>query len=292
MPFGMSSCQAVVIGDKAYVGGGDSYIKNQVVMVYKIYAGSWATLPPYGSHYFGMAAVNNQLVLVGGVTKSTGRTTNVLGVWDERSQTWTHPFPEMPTLRHSTSVVSYKRWLVIAGGDDGRGSYLKKVELLDTHSRQWYEGSPLPKECSQNLISSTINENVWFLLNGHSFRQANKHVFSVCLDELISQAVSSSTNVTSPSTPSPWHTLTDTPSTNSTLLILNGALLAVGGYRSSAIHLYRPSSRSWVKVSDLPAKLSLCACAVLSSGEIFVAGGQWEEGDFKYLTHVNIATTT
>ena len=180
----------------------------------------------------------------------------------------------MSTPRWYSSVVSYQRWLVVAGGDDGRGSYQKKVELLDTHSRQWYEGSPLPDECSR--MSSTINGNMWFLTRGYTFHQENKRVFSVCLDELISQAVSSSTCViSSPSTPSPWQTLTDTPSTNSTLLILNGALVSVSGNRSSAIYLYQPSSRSWVKVSDLPAKLSrYYACIVLPSGEIFMAGGQ------------------
>ena len=270
MPISMAGCQAVVIGDKVYVGGGDSSFFNiryyNVMMVYKIHTGTWGELPRYGSECFGMAAVNNQLVLVGGKNVLSGRATNVLGVWDEG---WTHPFPGMSTPRWYSSVVSYQRWLVVAGGNDRRGSYQKKVQLLDTHSRQWYEGSPLPDECSR--MSSTINRNMWFLTSGHP---ENKRVFSVCLDELISQAVSSSTGVTtSPSTPSPWQNLTDTPSTRSTLLILSGALLSVGGYKSSAIYLYQPSSRSWVKVSDLPVKLLRCACTVLPSGEIFLAGG-------------------
>ena len=76
-------------------------------------------------------------------------------------------------------------------------------------------------------------------------------MFSVCLDELISQAVSQSATATS-SIPSPWQTLTDPPLTNSTVLILSGALLTVGGVDSSAIHHYQPSSRSWVKVCEMP----------------------------------------
>ena len=78
---------------------------------------------------------------------------------------------------------------------------------------------------------------------------------------------------TSPSTPSPWQTLPDTPLEHSTVLVLNGALLAVGGLLSSAIHLYQPSNSSWVNVGDLPTEQSNCACIVLPSGEIFVAGG-------------------
>ena len=61
--------------------------------------------------WFGMAAVNNQLVLVGGRVISNGKKTNMLSMWDELSQRWTRPFPEMPTPRHSPSAISYQKWL-------------------------------------------------------------------------------------------------------------------------------------------------------------------------------------
>ena len=116
---------------------------------------------------------------------------------------------------------------------------------------------------------------MWYLSRGYSSDgQANKLVFIVCLDELISQAVSQSPGATSPPAPSPWQTLPEIPLKHSTVLILNGALLAVGGEWSSAIHLYQPTNKSWVKVGDLPTKRRWCACAVLPSGEIFVAGGR------------------
>ena len=114
----------------------------------------------------------------------------------------------------------------------------------------WYKGSPLPNECSE--MSSAIDGNMWCLSREFSFQGLNKHMFSVCLDELISQAVSQSSTATSPSTPSPWQTLTDPLPTNSTVLILSGALLTVGGIDSSAIDHYQPSSKSWVKVCEMP----------------------------------------
>ena len=281
MPVDMANhVQAVVIGDNVYVGGGVSSKNASTVMVYGVHTGSWSTLPRYESHWFGMAAVNdyNQLVLVGGISTNIftdpGKATNVLGMWDEGSRIWTHPFPKMPTARYLLSVVSYQKWLAVAGGKDEKRSESNKVELLDTLSGQWYEGSPLPSGYSE--MSSAINGNMWYLLGGFSLERSTMHVLSVCLDELISQAASQSIGTTSPSTSSPWHILTDTPLTNSTILVLKGALLAVGGYISSAIHLYQPSSRSWVKVSDLPTEQWQCACTVLPSGEIFVAGGGLE----------------
>ena len=63
-------------------------------------------------------------------------------------------------------------------------------------------------------MSSAINGNMWYLSRGFiSNFQQNLSVFSVCLDELISeaQAVSQSATATPRSTPSPWQTLTDTP---------------------------------------------------------------------------------
>ena len=286
--------QAVVIGSDVYFGGGDGE-NVDTVMVYSLQTGTWRTLPPYESMYFGMAVVNNQLVLDGGLSTSTGRVTNVLGLWDERSQTWTHPFPVMPTARRSLSVVFYQKWLVTAGGRDRRGLYSNKVELLDTLSGQWYEGSPLPKECSE--MSSAISGNMWylsggvtytFLSNTNSTYGANIHALCVCLDVLISQAVSQSAGTTSPPTPSPWQTLPELPVARSTALIIRGSLLAVGGMHSSAIHLYHPSRRSWVKVGDLPTQRWQCACIVLPSGEIFVAGGGI--GGIGYCSRVYIAT--
>ena len=56
----------------------------------------------------------NLLWLVVSICSSTDEVTNVLEVWDEGSQTWTHPFPTMPSARYSPSVISYKiGWLLV-----------------------------------------------------------------------------------------------------------------------------------------------------------------------------------
>ena len=159
--------QAIVIDRNIFIGGGfggDEF--RATVMVYSLETGTWTTLPPYESGSFGMSSMDNKLVLVGGSYASTYKTTGMLGVWDERSQTWTHPFPVMPTARISSSVISYNKWLVAAGGRGERGSCCRNVEILDTVSGQWYEASPLPSGCSK--MSSVANRNMWYLL-GCSF---------------------------------------------------------------------------------------------------------------------------
>ena len=116
MPFGMGGpIQVLVIGDNVYVGGGyNSELEDtRTVSVYSLLTRSWRTMPPHETEWFGMASVNNQLVLVGGESTLTDEVTNVLVEWDEESQTWARPFPVMPTARHSPSVISYQKWLVV-----------------------------------------------------------------------------------------------------------------------------------------------------------------------------------
>ena len=106
---------------------------------------------------------------------------------------------------------------------------------------------------------------------------SSKKVFSVCLDDLISQAISQQpASASAPPTPSPWQSLPDTPLEDSTALAFNGALLAVGGGGypgSTAIYHYQPSSRSWIKAGELPTGRYQCTCTVLPSGDLYVAGG-------------------
>ena len=40
------------------------------------------------------------------------------------------------------------------------------------------------------------------------------------------------------------------------------------------IHLFNPHIDKWVKIGELPEPRFLCACTVLPSGKLLVAGGQ------------------
>ena len=279
----------VVFKEKVYSGGGlSSSVKElQTVMVYDPKLDSYYTLPPYTYRYFSMAVVNNQLVLVGGVDVQTKKKTNKLGVWNEQSKRWTYLLPQMTTACQSASVATHNnRWLVVIGGEDD-GSVLTRVEILDTtESRQWYHAASLPQPFC-DALPATIG-NMCYLLGGYTKGGgASKKVFSVCLDDLISQAVSQPASASAPPTPSPWQSLPDTPLQRSTALVFNGALLAVGGRPgSTAIYHYLPSSRSWIKAGELPAGRYTCTCTVLPSGDLYVAGGFVLFGD----QQVNIAS--
>ena len=160
----------------------------------------------------------------------------------------------MTTACHSPSVATHNnRWLVVMGGCDDKTSR-SRVEILDINSTQWYQAASLPQPLFRTLPA--ISGNMCYLLGGFTKGgTASQKVFSVCLDDLISQAVSQPASASAPPTPSPWQSLPDTPLRHSTALAFNGALLAVGGggyFVGSAIYHYQPSSRSWVKAGELP----------------------------------------
>ena len=67
------------------------------------------------------------------------------------------------------------------------------------------------------------------------------------------------------------------PLEGSTALALNGALLAVGGVGTKAIHLYQPSSRKWITAGELPTERAACACVVLPDGRVLATGGEINE---------------
>ena len=273
MPYERFDSHAVVIRRRVYVGGGYGN-EATVVMVYDPHSDQWSQLPPYQFKKFGMAAVNDQLVLVGGEDDSFKRT-NRLGVWDEKSHQWTEPYPPRKTACFNPSVVTYEKWLVVAGGYDGH-ALQDRVEILDTTTRQWYSAAPLPRRCTR--MKSALVGDTLYLMGGYD-GGAIKEVFTVSLPALIRQATTPSEAASPATAQTLWQTLPPTPLKYSAALTLRGSLLAIGGRddkrkRSSAIHLYQPHSiRKCVKVGDLPSARDSHVCTLLPSGEFLVLGG-------------------
>ena len=276
--------QAVVINEKVYVGGRIASSSTDdampVVLVYDSYVNEWSTLPPYGCVYFAMAAVNNRLVVIGGRDVNGYNLTAHLGVWNEK---WTKPFAPMPTARCSASATTYIKWLVVVGGRSlDLDMKLSNVEILDTMSNQWYSCAPLPRPSSSISLTATVG-NMCYALGGYtSGHNGSKKVFSVCLDDLISQAISQPTGAMALSISSPWHSLPDTPLAFSTAVCLDGALFAVGGIQDSrlqpgvSIYLYQPSRKTWVQLRDiLPHGRERCTCVALTDRKALIAGGDY-----------------
>jgi len=277
----MESPHCVIVEGKLYIGGGDTDSDHDNCRVWQYASGQWSELKQYKYILFRMAAVKRQLTMVGGRT-STGRwqPTSDIAVWDREgaSHMWTHPYPPMPTPRYSPAVGTYNQWLVVAGGR-GVGYYnvLAAVEVLDTDNHQWLSASSLPMKCRH--MTTAILQDELYLVGG----TMNKTLVANLPD-----IIHSSTTATT----KPWRTLPAPPLERSVAITVYGALLAVGGChgnkRSTAIHVYQPATNSWSKVGDLPSPRYACACTLLPSGELLVAGGRDSNGNLTARVDVTV----
>ena len=177
---------------------------------------------------------------------------------------------------HTNKFTELAEYLV-AGGCDDSGTDIATVEILNTsvsHS-QWLSATPLPVSC--RLMSAAIIYGTLYLLGG----TLRKQVLSVSLPALIQ----------TDKLPAQWRTLPDAPLERFTAAVVRGYLLAVGGshgrQRSSAILVYDQDKNAWNKVGGLPTKRQDCACCLLPSGEILVAGG--DVGNYNWTRRMDVA---
>ena len=252
-------------------GKGGVVDDERTVYEYHPQEDEWFKLDKYEYWYFAMAALNNKLTLVGGRGSYTKlfQATSEISVWEkkkkETSYQWTHPYPDMPSRRWSPAVATYNKWLVVAGGNDGRHE-LATVELLNIVTLQWSSMASLPVNCSH--MTAAVVEHELFLVGG-----TLNTTLVVSLPDILDSDESCTTTKTS----AQWRTLHAPTLERSAAIAFHGSLLAVGGDHgddySTAIHIYQPDTKMWSKFADLPTARSSCSCALLSSGEIIVAGG-------------------
>ena len=262
MPEVMLRPQSVTVDTVVYIAE-RGWFSASVILRYDLHSQQW--MEPLQYQYFacGMTTVSSQLVMVGGRDVSTVKTTNRVAVYSPSQRRWSQPYPPLKTPRWLPAVSTYHQRLVVAGGCDASNPALASVEILDisvSHC-QWLSATGLPVSCC--LMSAAITDSVLYLLGG----SLGKKVLSVSLSAL--------TETDKP--PAQWCTLPDAPLEHSTAIAVHGSLLAVGGshggQRSSAIHVYDQEKNKWNKVDDLPTERQDCACCLLPSGEILVAGG-------------------
>ena len=261
MPSGVWGAHAVEVGGKVYIGGGCDY----KVLEYTVQGGQWRKIET-PVHSFGMAVVNDQLIIIGGRDREKDLTDQVW-VLESDSNTWTQPFPAMPTAREWVSAMGYKRWVLVVGGDEERC-----VEVLNVVSKQWYTAASLNSYASRPSL--TVIQDILYVVGG-------KFAVSVSIPILISDAMSRSTASNEPRS-TEWQPLPDTPTYHPAVTSFHDLLLAVGACNSSSstIAMYLPQTEQWLTVAQLPSPRNTCTCVILpETGELMVVGGTGKNGE-------------
>lgn len=153
LPVSVYNAQAVVFGNKVFIGGGSVYSQSRL-LVYNFNKDLWDTLDT-PTQWYALATYHSQLVLVGGRDATTWKTTNKLWALDEQCN-WIQPLPAMTTKRYQASAVSVGDSLIVAGGCRSGGDPLDIVEVYD--GCQWRQVQSLPRACSS--MKSTVLEEI------------------------------------------------------------------------------------------------------------------------------------
>ena len=213
---------------------------------------------------------------------------NEVHIFMEQKLKWKKTIPPMPTSRNPPDILSLPSVLIVAGGHtESNWIYAPAVEIFKPDVSQWYTTDPLPTPCTN--VSLTSVGNICYALGGFSSPWHLNHALYASVDDLLLNAVPAN-QTTHRDTQSAWKTLSNTPNYGPSAGVLGGNLLAIGGTETASssvpstmnkkIHMYSPSTTSWIYVSDLPAPHYNTAVAVLSSTEILVIGGLNDSDDY------------
>ena len=223
------------------------------------YSESWSIMDTPTYHY-GLTIYDDHLTLVGGMEYPSHIVTNKIWLLqslgeDGREEWKEDAIPPMPSKRHGVSAVGYDKLLLVAGGEDKNYQDMKTVELYQLG--QWRPTTPLPRPCS--FMSSTVMGSHIVFAGGLG---QGREVYCCSMD--------------TKSMTLQWERLADAPLENSSIITLNGFLLAIGGHtvssQSAAMFGFSVHTRSWHHFFDLPLPLSSTSTAVIPTGQIVAVG--------------------
>ena len=260
-PFEMSRGAAVVGGNMVYFMncGGE-------VCSYNSTTKGWSIIQKCPYEYSSLAVVNGQLTAIGGCKDWCNEdtyTNKLLSLYDG----WKEVFPPMPTKRQSTTAVTSKEHLIVAGGKTGVWSYhctcIRTVEVMALKNLIWSTVTNLPHPYTR--ASGTICGDQLYVLGGWDDERMTNSVLICSLVKLLRSSA--------------WYRDVDAPLYSSTCAAVNGELLAVGGCDndgkpSTAIHKYNLTTNSWDLISNMPTARYYCLVVVLPTNEMMVVGGR------------------
>ena len=295
LPVPMTLHHIVKIGDNIYCGGGftgnidrGNITPETQVFLYRPLEDTWVQLKPNcPTLQFGLTQLNEKLVTVGG--RQYDQPIPITDVYtfqpeSEECGVWNNePIPPLQTARFFPTAFNYRSALVVSGGytswngDINNSTRANVVEVFQSNTRQWYYAEPLP--CAHSSMSCAVVDDTYYLIGGVNSGGASRNVYCTSINNLVPEI--SSTSQASPS-PFKWQDLDECPYYYSTAVEIGGYLLAIGGNNqesndcSSAIHVYSPSSKKWVRTSsgDLPVPRSTAAATHIGEGKVIFVGGE------------------
>ena len=250
-----------------------------IVQVYNLDKETWTKLPPAPQRNSEAAAINNDLVLVGGREASSARNiTNMVSVWNGHS--WEHSIPALPTKRFRPGVTTYGTYLIVAGGRAADNqTLLSSVDVLNTATRQWQTPANLQLPRPMYEMQMTVCASHIYMTNATILYDdlTNANTPSNSVWQLpVSRVVKVLEN--EERGPIQWVETAPTPFYRSVLFQHTAHPLAVGGHGDSDnptpnIAMFDPRSSKWSTVGQLLDPRIRCTVVSLNMHSFLVCGG-------------------
>ena len=271
---------AAVHGKMAYFC--DTYSGTKVLQ-YNSETKEWSILECLKKR-FSVAVVNGLLTAIGG--KQSGEATKTL-LSLTGQQKWTEQFPPMAYHHNNPAVACTSTSLIVAGGW-GPDAARAPVEVMDTKTLCWSTAASLPHSWYQ--ATATICKDRMYIAGGFGKGSTRTQSVLTCVvSDLLQSAVSQNQSLgsrlitalhihPSPESRTVWQEVAELPVYHSTLVTLQGQLLAVGGGSSdlnptSAVYQYDTATNSWKTISHMNTKQQNCLAVVLPGDRLMVVGG-------------------
>ena len=290
LPIATARATAVVVARNIYICGGvcRDVASARVVQMYDLDKAMWTKLPPAPQYNSEAAAINNQLVLIGGREASSHTITNMASTCTE--QGWEQDLPAMPTKRFRPGVITYSSYVAVAGGmAEDRRTLLNSIDVLTTTTRQWWTlaNLQLPRPMYQMKITA-CDDHVcvagaaiaYDVTIGRGTPSKGVWCLPVCtLGKVLANRDLRSAEV--------WKEIAPTPKCRSAVLQHMAHPVAVGGHDESFrttpnIAMYDHHSNKWSTVGQLLEPRSGCTVVGLSSCSFLVCGGASDAWDLQY----------
>ena len=273
-------------GDSVAVNGGIVYCYDfDNNKIFNSETGQWAVLQSCPKKYFSIAVVNGQLTAIGGKHSFTATKTLLslpLNQLHTSQQKWTEQFPPMTYYHNSPAVVTTNTSLIVAGGWGPDMEKKAPVEVMNTQTLHWSTVASLPHPLHQ--ATATICGSRLYLGGGISKGVATKSVLMCEVSDLLQpQPPSLATRSGLSHSRQVWREICELPVELSSLVTLQGQLLAVGGGatrydRTSEVRQYDAATNSWNVISRMKVKRCVCFVAVLPGDRVMVCGGFTPDG--------------
>ena len=294
-----TSCPIETHGESSAVHGKIAYFcdgeSNTKILKYNSETGEWDILECL-KWCFSITVVKELVTAIGGMQFGEA-TKTLLSLTGQ--QKWTEQFPPMKYYHYSPGVATTSTSLIVAGGW-GPDEEKAPVEVMDTESLCWSTAASLPYP--RHLLTTAICGDRLYLGGGFQDLNSVKSVLTCSVSDLIQSAVPRSQSLAArvssalkfrPPPPTVWTETAELPLNHSSLVTLQGRLLAVGGYDrenndSSAVLQYDTATNTWKITSHMKNTKYQCLTASLPGNKLIVVGGYY--GSRVHTASVEIAS--